>query len=217
MACPPTPRSPSPRSPSSHSSSPTPEATARPPVTLRLASPTDGRALASIYAPWVVDTTVSLEEVPPTADQMAERIADTLPRWPWLVAEADEVVGYAYAGPHRGRPGYRWSVEVSAYVDPATHRHGVGTALYTALFAVLERQGHHLALAGIGLPNTVSVGFHEALGFAHVGTLVDVGRKFGSWQDVGWWQRPLGPDRDDVAEPRSLDDLGSEVVARLLR
>lgn len=191
--------------------------------TLRLVGVEDARAVAAIYAPWVRDTTVSLELVAPTAAEMAQRVAATMPRWPWLVAQVDDrVVGYAYGGSHRGRPGYRWTVEVSAYVAPAAHGHGVGRRLYTALLGLLADQGHHLALAGVGLPNPASVGFHEALGFHHVGTFREVGRKFGAWHDVGWWARALaapssaGPGQADAPEPRGLDELDRSVVeARL--
>lgn len=188
--------------------------------TLRLARVEDGVALAAIYAPYVRDTVVSLELDPPSAREMATRIERTLPRWPWVVARVDDTpVGYAYGGAHRARPGYRWSVEVSAYVAPDAHGHGIGRRLYTALLALLAHQGHHLALAGIGLPNPASVGFHEALGFEHVGTFREIGHKFGGWHDVGWWQRSLGtrsPAAPPGREPRPVDELEPELVARLL-
>lgn len=185
---------------------------------LRLARTDDAPAMARIYTPYVLDTTVSLEVVPPTAPEMAARVASTMPRWPWLVVTAGtDVLGYAYGGSYRTRGGYRWTVEVSAYLDADAHRRGLGRRLYTGLLGLLEAQGHRQAVAGIGLPNDASVAFHEALGFEHVGRSVAVGRKFSAWQDVGWWQRPLGPGDDtDPVEPRRLDRLDPEVVARLL-
>lgn len=190
-----------------------------PDVALRLARVDDAPAVAAIYGPWVRDTRVSLEVAAPTDAEMAARIRDTHPRWPWLVAQdvGGEVVGYAYGGTHRSRPGYRWTVEVSAYVAASAHRRGVGRQLYTALLALLEAQGHRQAVAGIGLPNAVSVAFHESLGFRHVGTLAGIGRKFDDWQDVGWWQRGLGDGRTtDPAEPLGVDDLPTTLVADLL-
>lgn len=187
-------------------------------TTLRLARPDDGPAIARIYAPYVLDTTVSLEVVPPAAEVMAERVATTLPRWPWLVVEdASDVLGYAYAGSHRTRDGYRWTVEVSAYLDVTAHRRGLGRGLYGSLLGLLTAQGHRQAMAGVGLPNAASVAFHEALGFRPAGRSTAVGRKFQAWQDVGWWQRPLGAgDTSDPREPRPLDRLDPAVVARLL-
>lgn len=186
---------------------------------LRLARPDDGPALARIYRPWVLESTVTLEVDPPSAATMAQRVGDTLPRWPWVVAvDATEgVVGYAYGGPYRARSGYRWTVEVSAYLDGSWRRHGVGRQLYTGLLGLLSRQGHRQAIAGIGLPNESSVAFHEAQGFAHAGTTPAVGRKFSTWQDVGWWQRPLGPaSSTDPSEPVPLDRLGADVVHGIL-
>src|SRR5688572_31295120 len=109
--------------------------------------------------------------VPPTVDEMAQRISTTLQRTPWLVYEQDgRVTGYAYASKHRDRVAYQWSVEVSAYVLREARRTGMARALYERLFEILAMQGFYSAFAGITLPNNASVAFHRALeiGRAHV-------------------------------------------------
>jgi phosphinothricin acetyltransferase len=121
---------------------------------------------------------------------MAQRIRDA---HLWLVAEEDgEVIGYAYAGVHRTRAAYRFTTEVSAYVDQGAHRRGVGRALYTELLEKARAKGFRLAVAGITLPNDASVGLHEALRFTRVGVYHNVGMKFDDWHDVGWWELDLG-------------------------
>lgn len=158
----------------------------------RVATAGDAAAVAAIYEPYVLYTAISFEETPPTADEMAARIAVTLRTHPFLVFEQDRaVVGYAYGGPHGARPAYRWSANVSVYVEQGAHRLGVGRHLYTELIALLRRQGMHALFAGIALPNDKSVGLHEALGFEHLGTYREVGFKLGSWHDVGYWRLGL--------------------------
>ena len=153
----------------------------------------DGGACARIYAPSVTAAAVSFEEVAPTAEAMAARIQTARAVLPWLVAETqDGVAGYAYGSRHRARPAYRWSVDVSVYVDAGGRRRGVGRALYEPLLALLAAQGFHEACAGITLPNAASVGLHEALGFRPVGVYREIGWKLGRWWDVGWWQLTLG-------------------------
>jgi phosphinothricin acetyltransferase len=121
---------------------------------------------------------------------MAERIRSA---HEWLVAERDgAVVGYAYGGTHRSRAAYRWTVEVSAYIDRAAQRAGLGRLLYADLFERLRARGFRLLVAGITLPNEPSVGLHEAMGFELVGVYKNVGYKAGRWWDVGWWQLDLG-------------------------
>jgi len=172
---------------------------------LRLVSTEDAAQIAAIYAPYVLDTPISFEQDPPTAEEMGERIASTLVKTPWLVCEQDgEIKGYAYASLHRARAAYRWSVDVSAYVHAGLHRRGIGRALYTALLNLLPLQGFYNAYAGITLPNPASVGLHEALGFTPVGVYPEVGYKLGRWYDVGWWQRPLGEHPADPREPLAL-------------
>jgi len=157
----------------------------------------DAAACAAIYAPFVLGSAVSFEEVPPSADDFAAKIAQLSATHPYLVCERDgAVAGFAYGAPHRERAAYRWACDVSVYVDPAWHRRGIGRALYEALLARLRAQRFHVACAGITLPNDASVGLHEALGFEPVGVYRGIGWKAGAWRDVGWWQLRLLPPSD---------------------
>ncbi len=169
-------------------------------MTIRDADPQrDAAACAAIYAPHVEDNPVSFEERAPDVAEMAARIERIRAAHPWLVAErGGEVVGYAYACPHRQRPAYRWSVDVSVYVAARQLGEGLGRVLYAALFERLRAQRFRMAYAGITLPNPASVGLHESLGFVQVGTMREVGWKLGAWRDVGWFQlelAPAGPER----------------------
>ncbi len=172
---------------------------------IRSATPDDAAAIAAIYAPYVLDTVISFETVPPDAAQMAERIAKVLPHLPWLVHESSgRVTGYAYASQHRERAAYRWSVDAGIYLSRDAHRKGIGSALYATLFAALRLQGYHRVYGGITLPNTASVGLHEAQGFKPIGIYAQVGYKFGAWRDVGWWGLDLAPPEHEPAEPLSF-------------
>jgi len=147
--------------------------------------PDDVEACRRVYAHYVETTAVSLETEVPDHAEMARRVAAA---HVWLVAlVGDDVVGYAYGAPHRPRAGYRFTAEVSVYVDPAHHGRGLGRALYAPLLERLRGQGLHLALAGVTLPNPASVRLHEAHGFDRVATFPEVGRKLGRWHDTGWW------------------------------
>ena len=164
-------------------------------VVLRSATPDDADDIAAIYAPYVRDTAISFETTPPEPSEMRARIEATLAGHPYLVAERDgAVIGYAYAGPFHRRAAYRTTVEVSAYVAAAARGTGAGSALYKALLADLRARGFHAAIGVIALPNAPSVALHERFGFRPVGTLREVGAKFGAWHDVGWWQLQLNED-----------------------
>lgn len=146
---------------------------------------------------------------------MAGRIRARHPAYPWIVATAgDDIVGYAYAGPFSGRPAYDWSVETSVYVAEAARGRSVGKGLYASLFDILAAQGYRQALAGIALPNPASVALHERAGFAPIGMYRAVGWKFGSWHDVGWWQRGLA---DGETGPPGARHAVTELPAPVLR
>ncbi len=162
------------------------------PIEIRPATVADAAAIQRIYAPIVAETAISFEEMPPTADEMAERIASTLQTHPYLVAvDGGKVCGYVYASAHAERAAYRHSVNTTVYIASDARRLGVGRALYSELLPELKRRGFHMAFAGIALPNPASVSLHESVGFEPLGVYREVGFKFSRWHDVGWWQRPL--------------------------
>jgi phosphinothricin acetyltransferase len=170
-----------------------------------MASEDDAGAVARVYRPYVEATVISFELDPPDEDEMRARIRLTLASHPWLVYErGGEVLGYAYASPHRTRAAYRWSVDTAVYLPSAHHRCGIGRGLYLSLFAILAAQGYVNAYAGITLPNAASVGLHESLGFSPVGIYASVGYKMGAWHDVGWWHLALRPPEPDPALPTGL-------------
>ena len=165
-------------------------------VSIRPARPADTAAITRIYGHSVRTGTASFELEPPTESEMARRMQTLLDGgYPYIVAEIDGViVGYAYAGSYRPRPAYRFSVEDSIYIDPAAQRRGVGRALLQHLIEECERRGFRQMIAVIGnSAQTPSIELHRAAGFRMVGTVENVGYKFGRWLDSVNMQRALGP------------------------
>jgi phosphinothricin acetyltransferase len=162
-------------------------------LTIRPACGADAAAIAAIYQPYVLETTISFEEQAVGAEEMAGRIAAIGEAGlPWLVACAEGVlIGYAYASKWRARPAYRHAVETSVYVAGGAHGRGAGRALYGALLDRLRADGLHLAIGGIALPNEASIALHERFGFEKVAHFKQVGFKFGEWRDVAYWQLML--------------------------
>lgn len=160
---------------------------------IRPATPADGERICAIYNHYIATTTISFEEEPVQAADMAQRIGDVAnANLPWLVMlEGDTLIGYAYATKWRVRAAYRFAVESTVYLDPAYAGKGAGTVLYEALLAELRRRELHLVIGGIAQPNEASVRLHERLGFEKVAHFSEVGLKFGRWVDVGYWQLKL--------------------------
>jgi L-amino acid N-acyltransferase YncA len=163
---------------------------------IRPAQPHDIAAIARIYDHAVRHGTASFETEPPDETEMARRQSVLLGGgFPYLVAERDgAVAGYAYAGPYRVRPGYRFTVEDSIYIAPQAQRHGLGRGLLERLLAEAQARGFRQMIAVIGdSTHRPSIALHEACGFRHVGTFEAVGLKFGRWLDSVLMQRALGP------------------------
>jgi L-amino acid N-acyltransferase YncA len=163
---------------------------------VRPVAPADIPAITRIYAHAVRHGTASFELDPPDEAEMARRQQGLLDGgFPYVVAEADgAVAGYAYAGPYRLRPAYRFTVEDSIYIAPDFFRRGIGWALLERLIAESEQRGYRQMIAVIGdSANTPSIALHRAAGFRMVGTFEAVGFKFGGWLDSVLMQRALGP------------------------
>ena len=159
---------------------------------IRSATEADAAGVLEIYAPIVVETAISFELSPPTLAEIGERIAQTLERGPWLIAEEEErCLGYAYAEVWRNRAAYQHTSETAVYVAADRQRSGIARLLYRALFEELRLRGKRTLIAGITLPNEASVRFHEAVGFRPVGVFSNVGFKFNRWHDVGFWEHDL--------------------------
>lgn len=186
---------------------------------VRLADPArDAQRVAEIYRPYVEGTVISFEEIAPSAADVAGRIQSVLAWTPWLVAvdDNDRVIGYAYASRHRERAGYRWSVDLTVYVDPSFQGRRVGKALYAELLPILRRQRFVNAYAGVGLPNDASVAIHQSIGMARVGVYEKIGWKLGRWVDVAWYAMRLTEPVDNGSPPAApvpfssiADEIGS--------
>jgi phosphinothricin acetyltransferase len=162
---------------------------------IRAATSADIPAITRIYAHAVRHGTASFELEPPDEAEMTRRQQALLDRcFPYLVAERDgAVLGYAYAGPYRARPAYRFSVENSIYVAANAQRRGIGRALMDRLIAESEARGYRLMIAVIGdSAQMPSIELHRAAGFRLVGALEGVGYKFDRWLDTVLMQRALG-------------------------
>jgi L-amino acid N-acyltransferase YncA len=153
----------------------------------------DAASVARIYNHYVADTIVTFEEEAVSAEEIVNRIFEVQSAsLPWLVAErGQDILGYAYASMWKGRIGYRFAVEVTVYLDPASVHQGIGSKLYARLLPELKELGVHTAIGGIALPNDASVRVHEKFGFEKVAHFRENGLKFDRWIDVGYWQLML--------------------------
>ncbi|KAB1147114.1 N-acetyltransferase [Streptomyces luteolifulvus] len=169
-------------------------------VQVRPGAESDLEALTDIYNHYVRETPITFDTAAFTPQE----------RRPWLLSHpedgpyrlmvaaeggspgnAQEILGYATSSPYRAKPAYSTSVEVTVYVAPHASGRGVGTLLYQALFKALAAEDVHRAYAGIAQPNEASERLHRRFGFRHVGTYREVGRKFGRYWDVAWYEKGL--------------------------
>jgi L-amino acid N-acyltransferase YncA len=162
---------------------------------IRPASEADLPFVTEIYEHAVLHGTATFELIPPDLAEMTRRFKALMDGgFPYLAASLDgRVVGYAYAGPYRPRPVYRFTVENSVYLDPSIHRRGIGLKLMQRLITECEARGYRQMIAVIGdSANAGSIGVHTKTGFTMIGTHPNVGLKFGHWLDTVMMQRALG-------------------------
>ena len=160
---------------------------------IRMAGPEDAGPLLSIYAPYVEKTPITFEYKVPSPEEFHKRIEHTLEKYPYLAAvdEDGRILGYAYAGPFKGRAAYDWAVETSIYVQEGLRGHGIGTGLYQALEDILKKQHIINMNACITYPNPQSIAFHEKAGYHRAAHFTKCGYKLGKWHDMIWMEKML--------------------------
>jgi L-amino acid N-acyltransferase YncA len=175
---------------------------------LRLAEARDISQILAIYGPHCLHTTATLEDVVPSIEEMEARRTKILEKFPWIVwSDEGQVKGYAYAGPHRERVGYRFCTEVAIYLDPSAKGQGIGAQIYGALLSCLKHQNYLNCYAIVSASNQVSLDFHAKMGFHAAVCFKQIGFKFGKWHDVVWMERVLGGKEKNPDEPTSWKEV----------
>ena len=179
-------------------------------ITIRMANPADAQALLNIYAPYVINTAITFEYDVPSVEEFASRIAHSLEKYPYLIAEeGGNILGYAYASPFHDRPAYDWAVETSIYVDQNIKHRGIGRKLHDALESTLREQGILNMNACIAYPpeedehlDKNSVEFHAHMGYRLVGEFYKCGYKFNRCYNMVWMEKLIGEHLSDQKPPK---------------
>jgi len=149
----------------------------------------DAQQLLDIYNYYVVNTTVTFDLEALSLDTFSDKIKSTISDYPFVVYEENhEILGYAYGSRFRLKPAYNHTVESTIYIKHGHHGKQIGSQLYQELLHLLNQKNFHIVLGVLTLPNEASVKLHEKFGFKQVAFLNEVGLKFGTWQDVGFYQ-----------------------------
>ena len=146
-----------------------------------------------IYNYYIRETTVTFEEQELTAEQFARRVRRISAGYPYLVArEGERVLGYAYLDLYSERSAYRFTADLSIYLDKSCRARGIGRLLWAAVEKEAESRGFRQVISLVTGENAGSRAFHERCGFVHRGRLEAVGCKFGRWLDVDFYQKTVG-------------------------
>ena len=154
---------------------------------IRTAEIQDLPALLAIYNYEVVNGTATFDTEPKTLQQREEWFyAHNIDNYPLIVAEMDgQAVGYASLSQFRPKDAYRTTVELSIYIAPQYRGRGIANRLMEVILEEARKDDRtHLVISLITGSNAASIYLHEKFGFTHIGTIPEVGIKFGQYQDV---------------------------------
>jgi phosphinothricin acetyltransferase len=186
-------------------------------MNIRIATLNDAADIQRIYAPYVEKTCITFEYDIPSVEEMKKRIENTLKTYPYLVAiEDNQIIGYAYASPYKGRKAYDWSCELSVYIDENYQHLGIGQQLYQKLITLLKKMNMQTVYACITHPHEQSENFHQKQGFHKNATFHKSGYKFHKWLDVIWMEKSIG----DYGTPEPLilfPCLSNEIIDDCLK
>ncbi|MCA0177187.1 MAG: N-acetyltransferase family protein [Proteobacteria bacterium] len=149
------------------------------------------QAILAIFNEAILHSTALYDYKARTPENMAAWFDDKRAGgWPVIGVEdaGGTLMGFATYGPFRVRPAYKYTVEHSVYVHKDHRGKGLARVLMGELMAAARQQGLHALVGGIDATNAASIALHVQLGFVHVGTLPQVGFKFGRWLDLAFYQ-----------------------------
>lgn len=166
-------------------------------ILIRPVTVDDAKDILKIYGYYVVNTAISFEYAVPKLEKFKNRIKKTVKGYPYYAAVVGgKIVGYAYAGAFIGREAYRFSAELTVYIDKDYTKKGIGKLLYDTLEQNLKEKGITNLYACIGVPekedeylNFNSVQFHKHLGFKQAGEFHKCGYKFNRWYNMVWMEK----------------------------
>ena len=185
---------------------------------IRLATSADSMAILSIYAYYVINTTISYETEAPTVEEFAERIENITKTHPYLVYLINgEIVGFAYASEYGERKAYLYSTMVSVYVSHACKKQGVAGKLYTRLFEIIHELGFYNAYCVISTPNIQSETLHKKFGFEEIGVYNKIGYKHGRWLDQKKLEKHIRPYIENPTGVKLISDLSKEYLDTVLK
>jgi phosphinothricin acetyltransferase len=183
---------------------------------IRPGTPDDLAAVVDLYNFYVANSPATFEVTAVTTEDRVGWLAEHSRGGPHRLLVAEEadgpLLGWATTSPFRPRAAYATTVESSVYCRPDAVGRGVGSALYRELFGAIAGEDVERVVAGVALPNPPSIALHRRFGFRHVGTFTRVGRKFGRYWDVAWFERPLSP--PGTVDPPTLAERGGTASAR---
>lgn len=187
------------------------------PFLIRLAVDRDAAAIADIYNEAIRTTTATFDTQPKSVDDRLAWLQDHDERHPVFVAEIDgDVVGWASLTKWSDRPAYHDTAETSFYVAEAFRDRGIGRVLKARVIDEARQLGHHTLIARTAQESSASMHLNSDFGFQHVGTMKEVGLKFGRRLDVHIMQLMLGegeqPVSPEVTVASQEDDLASLII-----
>lgn len=148
----------------------------------------------TIYNRYITETTSTFEIEPLTVEAFDTRVSRLCRQYPFLVCTdgaCGRVLGYAYLSPFGERAAYRFTCDVSIYLDMEERGRGLGRMLYQALEAEAVRRGFYSMVAIVTGENAASMEFHARMGFSRMAEFPEMGYKFGRWLSVCYYRKRL--------------------------
>ncbi len=159
-------------------------------LTIRPATLADLPAITEIYNEAILKTTATFDTEPKTLEEQKIWFAEHGSKYPILVAEQEGFwVGWASLSKWSDRCAYSDTAEISLYVRHEHQGKGIGRKLLEAIVAQGQKEGLHTVIARIAEASEASIHLHKSVGFEHIGTMKEVGRKFGKLLDVYLMQK----------------------------
>jgi phosphinothricin acetyltransferase len=184
-------------------------------VQIRLMNESDAQDIADILNDAIDHSVAHFGLVNTSVQEVLDDWRSTREIYPWLVARDDQAdnkfLGFAKASMWKSRKAYTWTTETGIYMAQGSQGKGIGKALYGVLFDMLKKQGYHIALSGVSVPNPASERLHTSMGMEIAGEISPAGFKLDLWIPVRIYQKNLQQLNKEPGEIRDVKTVWDEI------
>lgn len=162
-------------------------------------------ACLAIYNYYVLHTDVTFDTEACSLSGFRKKVETVIRSYPWIVGEEDgKIIGYACLSAYNPKAAYRFSADVTVYLEKDERGKGYGKQLMKRLEEIASEDHYQTLVSLVTESNLPSIRLHESLGYRRFARFENAGYKNGTWLSTVFFEKRLGSCTGQPEEIRNI-------------